>query len=93
MLDLKVPPQHFKQVEVWTLSSFLFKTFCCGFAAVLGIIVLLREQTSAGQTDGLTFDSEILWYAEEFKAARCPGPEAAETIPKHHVSTTVLDSS
>ena len=85
--SLKVPPQHFSQVEVWTLTgplqhldSLLFHTFCCRSAAVFGIIVLLMSQFqpsfSCG-TDGLTSDSRILWYPEEFMVdsmtARCPG--------------------
>ena len=52
--SLKVPPQHLSQVEVWTLTgplqhlySFLFQTFCCRFAAVFGIIVLLMTQFQA----------------------------------------------
>ena len=55
------------------------------FAAVFGIIVLLMTQFQPSfscQTDGLTFDSKILWYTEEFTVdsmtARCLGPVAAE---------------
>ena len=90
--SLKVPPQHFIQVEVWTLTgplqhldSFLFHTFCCRSAAVFGIIVLLMSQFQPSfscQTDGLTSDSRKLWYTEEFTVdsmtARCPGPVTAE---------------
>jgi len=60
--SLKVPPQHFSQVEVWTLTGplqhldffFLFQTFRCRFAHF------------SCQTDGLTFDSKICAYIEEF---------------------------
>jgi len=48
---LQVQPQHFNQVEVWTLTgplqrldSFLFQTFWCIFAAVFRIIVLLMTK-------------------------------------------------
>jgi len=48
--SLKEPPQHFSQVEVWTLigkvqylDSCLFQPFCYRFAGVLGIIVLLHD--------------------------------------------------
>ena len=52
------------------LDSFLFQTFCCRSAAVFGIIVLLMSQFQPSfscRTDGLTSDSRILWYPEEFK--------------------------
>lgn len=52
--SLNVPPQHFKQTEVWTstgplqhIESFLFQPCCCIFAAVIGIIDLLHEVISA----------------------------------------------
>ena len=92
--SLMIPSQHSNQVEVWTLTgplqhleSFLFQTFCCRFAAVFGIIVLLMSQYQPSfscRTDGLTFDSRILWYPEEFMVdsmtARCPGPVAVKQV-------------
>lgn len=42
--SLKVPTQHFDQPEVWTLTGSLFQRVCCGFAAVIMIIVLLHDR-------------------------------------------------
>ena len=75
--ELKHNILHYvSQVEVWPLTgslqhpdSFLLQTFCCRSAAVFGIIVLLMTQLQPSfscHTDGLTFDSRILWYTEEF---------------------------
>jgi len=61
------------------LASFLFQPFCCRFAGVLGIIVLLHDPfcpSFSCQTDGFTFDSRILWYTEEFMVNS--GPVAAK---------------
>lgn len=48
---LKVPPEHFNQVEVCALArhgsdSFLFQSFCCRFVTVLEINVLLNDPIS-----------------------------------------------
>ena len=101
---LRVPPQHFNQVEVWTLTgpfqnldSFLFHTFCCWFAAVSWIIVLLMIQFQPSfscQTDGLRFDSRILLYTgvncqlNDCKVSRSCG---CKTCPHHYLSSTMLD--
>lgn len=43
--SLAVLPQHFSRVG--QTHSFPFQIFCCRFAAVLGVIVLLHDSVSA----------------------------------------------
>jgi len=72
--SLKVPLRHWNWVEGWTLTeslqhleSFLFQSFCCRFAGVFGIIVLLYEPVTAGQMDsGVTkiLHTEELIFSE-----------------------------
>ena len=79
--SLKVPPQYFNQVGVWTftgplqhLDSSLFQTFCCRSAAVFGIIVLLMTQFQPSficQTDGLIKYFDI--QRSSRSTTMCPG--------------------
>lgn len=76
---LKVLLKHCNWVEVWSstwsLQNFdsfhFFQQFCCRFAAMLGIIVLLHKQFKAI----VTFVSRIRLYTEEFTV----DSETAET--------------
>lgn len=79
---------------LWGFFSF-FKIFCCSFAHVLGMIVLLQTisiQLLTMWTDSLEFYSWLLWYTEELMLnsviSRCP--VAAQQAWNRHPSTFVL---
>jgi len=74
--SLKVMPPHFHQGEAWTLTgsarhldSVIFQLFCCRFAGVQRSFFCCMaqfQQSFSCRTDGLTFDSRILWYIKKF---------------------------
>ena len=86
---LKVPPQHFSQVEVWTLTgalqhldSFLCHTFCCrsaGFSPALAVGQMASHLNL--EYFGIQRSS---WWTQRSCGCR--------TSPNHQPSTTVLDS-
>lgn len=65
-------PQRKAVFEVWTLTGtlqhldyFILQLFCCRFAGLLVVIVLLHNTVLASFScwiDGMTLDSRILWY-------------------------------
>ena len=66
-----------------TLILFFFRHSVVDLLLCLGSLSCWWASFSFScRTDGLTFDSRILWYPEEFMVdsmtARCPGPVAAE---------------
>ena len=71
--SLKVPPQNFNQVAVWTLPGPLFFSF----SDILLLICCCAWDLSGCQTGGLSFVSWICGCGEEFMidsiTARCSG--------------------
>lgn len=56
--SLMIPPHHLGQFDVWALTrpllhldSFLFQSFCCGFATLFGIDFGLVRQTGSWSND------------------------------------------
>lgn len=94
--QLSYGPTTAFQFEVCFEVSFpFFKIFCCSFAHVLGMIVLLQTisiQLLTMWTDSLEFYSWLLWYTEELMLnsviSRCP--VAAQQAWNRHPSTFVL---
>lgn len=108
--SLMVPAQHFSQVEVWQVEdfewalaapwSFCFQPYCCRLAAEFGSLfccILIQFSPSFScQTDGLIFESRILWFQEGFMVnsvtAGSPDLLAAEQAQTNHSFTTMLGS-
>lgn len=73
------------KTTVWSISKpwLFFRHFVGNFQLFVGSLSCCKFQPSFScQIDGLTFDSWILWYTEEFMAnsmtGKCPGPVAAK---------------
>ena len=89
-----VPPQYFNRLEVWILTGHCNILILLVFSHfVVDLLVCLRslsccmtqfQPSFSCWADGLTFDSKILWYAEEFMAdsmtAKCPGYAVAKQV-------------
>lgn len=71
--SLRVPPQNFSWVEVGTFAHldffFLFNNFVVELLLSFGSVSCCKAQFQSScrcWTNGIVFDSSILWYTEEF---------------------------
>lgn len=80
-ISLKVPPQHFKLVELRTLSHYntliLFQSFCCSCASFSYCVIQLALTVRQ-----ITFDCWMILYTEDHMADSLtesfPGPVASK---------------
>jgi len=82
-----------------TLILLFFRHSVIDFLICLGSLSFSMnqfQQSFSCQTDGLTLDSRIFWYTEEFmvysESARCTSPVSEKQAQNNPPFTTVLDS-
>ena len=103
--SLRVPPQRFNQVEVWTstgplqhLDSFLFQAFCCRLAAVFGFFLSCWwpsfSQLLSNRWRHIWLLNTFIYRGVQSWLNDCNVSRSCgcKTSPNHHPSTTVLDS-